>query len=326
MRSTLEPVEGNKVKLSVEVSADEFEKEVDAAFRRIAREVRIPGFRPGKAPRQLLEARLGTDAARSDALQHALPEYYSEAVLEHEVDVIAAPEIDITAGEESGDVVFDAVVEVRPQINLGGYASLRITVDNPEATEDEIAERIDRLRENFAELQTVDRPAIDGDNVSIDIAGTQAGEPQAGLTTEDYLYEVGSGSVVPELDENLRGAKPGDILQFTANHPDPDEDPIDFRVLVKEVKAKILPAADDEWAKEASEFDTLDELRVDLANHPDKAAPMLDRIPWAASSLSRRSVGSGRLAGVGCGRGDQRRGVAGRRRPAGHLSSDGRLE
>ena len=265
MKSTLEPVEGNKVKLSVEVPADEFEKEVDAAFRRIAHEVRIPGFRPGKAPRRLLEARLGTDAARSDALQHALPEYYSEAVLEHEVDVIAPPEIDITSGEESGDVVFDAVVEVRPQINLGGYDSLRITLDNPEATEEEVAERIDRLRENFSELQTVDRPAIDGDNVSIDIAGTQAGEPQAGLTTEDYLYEVGSGTVVPELDENLRGSKPGDILQFTADHPEPDEDPIDFRVLVKEVKAKILPEADDSWAKEASEFDTVDELRADLA-------------------------------------------------------------
>ncbi len=265
MKSTLAPAEGNKVKLSVEVPADEFEKEVDAAFRRIAREVRIPGFRPGKAPRQLLEARLGVDAARSDALQHALPEYYSEAVLEHEVDVIAPPEIDITSGEDSGDVAFDAVVEVRPQINLGGYDSLRITVDSPIATDEEISERIDRLRENFAELSTVDRPAIDGDNVSIDIAGTQAGEPQSGLTTEDYLYEVGSGSVVPELDENLRGSKPGDILQFTADHPDPDEDPIDFRVLVKEVKAKILPEADDGWAKEASEFDTLDELRADLA-------------------------------------------------------------
>lgn len=265
MKSTLAPAEGNKVKLSVEVPADEFEKEVDAAFRRIAREVRIPGFRPGKAPRQLLEARLGVDAARSDALQHALPEYYSEAVQEHEVDVIAPPEIDITSGEESGDVAFDAVVEVRPQINLGGYDSLRITVDSPFATEEEIVERVDRLRENFAELNTVDRPAIDGDNVSIDIAGTQADEPQAGLTTEDYLYEVGSGTVVPELDENLRGAKPGDILQFTAAHPDPDEDEIDFRVLVKEVKAKVLPEADDSWAREASEFDTLDELRTDLA-------------------------------------------------------------
>ncbi len=265
MKSTLEPAEGNKVKLSIEVPADEFEKQVDAAFRRIAREVRVPGFRPGKAPRRLLEARLGTDAARSDALQHAVPEYYSEAVQEHEVDVIAPPEIDITSGEESGGVAFDALVEVRPQINLGGYDSLRITVDSPEASDEELTDRIDRLRENFAELQSVDRRAIDGDNVSIDIAGTQAGEPQAGLTTEDYLYEVGSGSVVPELDDNLRGSKPGDILQFTADHPDPDEDPIDFRVLVKDVKAKILPEPDDSWAKEASEFDTLDELRADLA-------------------------------------------------------------
>lgn len=264
MRSTLAPVEGNKVKLSVEVPADEFEKAVDAAFRRIAREVKIPGFRPGKAPRRLLEARLGTDVARSDALQHALPEYYSEAIQEHEIDVIAPPEIDITAGEESGDVAFDAVVEVRPQINLGGYNSLRITLDNPEPSEEEVAERIDHLRGNFAKLETVERPAIDGDNLSIDIAGTQAGESQPGLTTDDYLYEVGSGTVVPELDENLRGAKPGDILQFTAAHPDPDEEPVDFRILVKEVKAKVLPDPDDAWATEASEFETVDELRADL--------------------------------------------------------------
>ncbi len=265
MKSTLEPSEGNKVKLSVEVPADEFEKEVDAAFRRIAREVRIPGFRPGKAPRRLLEARLGTDAARSDALQHALPEYYSEAVQEHDVDVIAPPEIDITAGEESGDVVFDAVVEVRPQINLGGYDSLRVTIDSPHASDAEVEERIDRLRENFAELQTVERPAADGDNVSIDIAGTQHGEPLAGLTAEDYLYEIGSEAVVPGFDENLRGAKPGDILQFTTAHPDPDEEPVDFRILVKAVKAKVLPEADDAWAKETSEFETVEELRADVA-------------------------------------------------------------
>ncbi|MCU1354117.1 MAG: trigger factor [Acidimicrobiales bacterium] len=264
MKSTLEPLEGNKVKLSVEVPDDEFEGEIDAAFKRIAREVRIPGFRPGKAPRQLLEARIGAGAARGEALQHALPEYYAKAIREHDVDVIAAPELDITAGEESGDVVFDAVVEVRPKLVVGGYASLRITVDSPEATDEEVQERIDRLRDGFAELVTADRPAIDGDHVSIDIAGTQDGEPLAGLTAEDYLYEVGSGAVVAEMDENLRGAKPGDILEFTAPHPDPDEDEVAFRILVKEVKEKKLPEADDAWAAEASEFDTVDELRADL--------------------------------------------------------------
>ncbi len=265
MESTVEPLEGNKVKVSVTVEETEFDHEVDAAFRRIAREVRIPGFRPGKVPRRILEARVGTEAARADALQHALPEYYAKAVTEHDVDVIAAPDIDITSGQETGSVAFDAVVEVRPQIVIGGYDSLRVTIERPEATDDDIDARIDHLREQYADLQTADRPARDGDHVSIDIAGSQGGEPLSGLTASDYLYEVGSGSVVPAMDEQLRGAKVGDILTFTADHPDPSEEPVDFRILVKDVKEKVLPEPDDTWAAEASEFETYAELRADVA-------------------------------------------------------------
>lgn len=128
----------------------------------------------------------------------------------------------------------------------------------------EVDERVDHLREGFAELETVERPAQEGDNVSIDISGSQDGEPLDGLTADDYLYEVGSGAVVAELDQELTGAKVGDILEFTADHPDPDEEPVTFRVLVKEVKAKVLPEAGDEFAAEASEFETLEELRADL--------------------------------------------------------------
>ncbi|MGI8710653.1 MAG: trigger factor [Acidimicrobiales bacterium] len=265
MRSTVEPVEGNKVKVSVEVDGTEFEKEVDAAFRRIAKEVRLPGFRPGKAPRRLLEARIGTEAARGDALEHALPGYFAEAVQEHDVDVIAAPEIDLTAGREDGDVAFDAVVEVRPEVNLGGYGSLRVTIASPEVSDEEVEERIDRLRENFAQLEAVDRPARTGDHVTIDVAGCHDGEPLDGLTADDYLYEVGSATVVAELDEHLTGAKVGDVLEFDAEHPDPTEDDVTFRVLVKDVKAKRLPEPDDAFAAEASEFDTVEELRADLA-------------------------------------------------------------
>ncbi|MGI8756644.1 MAG: trigger factor, partial [Acidimicrobiales bacterium] len=265
MKSTVEPLEGNKVKLSIEVDSTEFEKEVDAAFRRIAKEVRLPGFRPGKAPRRLLEARIGTEAARGDALEHAVPTYYAEAVQSHEVDVIAAPEIDITSGPDDGDIAFDAVVEVRPEVNLGGYASMRVTIDSPDVTNEEVTERIDRLRENYAELEVVDRAARSGDHVTIDITGTQGGEALDGLTADGYLYEVGSATVVPELDEHLSGAKVGDIVAFTAEHPDPDEDEVAFRVLVKEVKAKVLPEADDAFAADASELETIDELRADLA-------------------------------------------------------------
>lgn len=262
MQSTVEPDEGNKVKLRVEVPADDFEKEVDAAFKRLAREVRLPGFRPGKVPRKVLEARLGTEAARNDALQHALPEYYAAAIAEHEVDAIASPEIEITAGEDDGPVSFDALVEVRPEITVGGYDSLRVVIDSPEPSEEEVDARIEHLREQFSSLEEVDRPAADGDTVTIDISGSRDDEALDNLTAEDYAYRVGAGSIVAELDENLRSAKVGDILSFDADHPG-DGEPVTFRVLVKGVRETVLPDLDDAFADEASEFATLDELRDD---------------------------------------------------------------
>ena len=264
MKSTVEALEGNKVKLSIAVEEAEFEKDIDAAFRRIAKEVRLPGFRPGKAPRKVLEARIGLEAARVEALEQAVPKYYVEAVQEHDVDVIAQPEIDITSGKEEGDVLFDVVVEVRPQVNLGGYDSLRVTIPSPDVDPAEIDARIDHLRESFAKLEEVDRPAQTGDNVTVDIAGSREGEALEGLTADDYLYEVGSGTIVAEFDEHLAGATAGDVVEFTAEHPVPDEDPVDFKIVVKVIKEKVLPEADDAFAAESSEFDTIAELRGDL--------------------------------------------------------------
>jgi trigger factor len=264
MKSTVEPIEGNKVKLSIQVDSDSFEHEIDAAFKRIASEVRLPGFRPGKAPRKVLEARIGLDAARMDAIEHAVSKYYAEAIEEHDVDVIAAPEIDITAGREEGDVAFDAVVEIRPTVNPAGYDSLRVTIDSPLVSDEDLEGRLDRLREGYARLETVERAAQVGDSVTIDVVGSRDGEPLEGLVADGYLYEVGSGSVVPELDENLVGAEAGQTLTFTADHPDEGEDPVDFEVKVTEVKEKVLPEADDAFAAEASEFETLDELSADL--------------------------------------------------------------
>jgi trigger factor len=265
MKATVETLEGNKVKVSVEVDETEFESEVDDAFRRIAREVRIPGFRPGKAPRRILEAQLGSGFAREEALRHALPDYYARAVRDHDVDVIAPPEIDITGGQDDGPVVFDAVVEIRPEVSIDGHRDLTVTIPSPLVADDEVDAQVDRLRQNFAELKTVERPAQDGDNVTIDIAGWEDDEPVSGLTADDYLYEVGAGAVVEEIDDQLRGAKVGDILEFDAQHPDPDsEAQLRLRILVKEIKEKVLPEVDDGWANEASEFETVDELREDL--------------------------------------------------------------
>jgi len=261
MRTVVEPLEGNKVKLSIEVDEQEFERSIDAAFRKIAEEVRIPGFRPGKAPRRVLEARFGVGTGRAEALRDSLPDYYAQALQDNDVDAIAPPEIDITAGEDAGPVAFDAVVEVRPRLTLVGYQGLRVTVPSPEVTDEDIAAQLDRMRSNFGELTPVERPARAGDNLTIDLSATRAGEPVAGMTTDDFLYELGSGSVLPELDQQLAGAKAGDILSFSAELPDGE---VQLRVLVKDVKEKVLPPLTDEWASEASEFETVEELRTDL--------------------------------------------------------------
>ena len=146
-----------------------------------------------------------------------------------------------------------------------GYESLRITVPRPDATDEEIDAQIDRMRAQHADLAAVERPAAEGDFVTIDVEGSQGDEPLAGLTAQDYSYELGSAGIVPELDEALTGASAGDELEFDAEHPDEDEEGLHFVVTVKEIKERVLPDADDEWAAEASEFETLDELREDLA-------------------------------------------------------------
>lgn len=275
MRATAAPVEGNKVRLSVEVDEAEVDRALDAMIKRLAREVRVPGFRPGKVPRRVIEARMGgASAVRGEALREALPGFYARAVTDTEVDPIDQPEIDITSGNESGSVSFDAVVEVRPSVAVPGYQGLSVTVPSLEVTDDEVTTQIDRLRATTGELVTVSRPAKDGDQVTIDIHGsrTGAGTDDDDLHAEDLLYEVGSGRVVPGLDDQLRGAKAGDILTFEApgpsapgaENPTPEEQTVSFRVLVKETKELVLPEVTDEWASEASEFDTLEELTADL--------------------------------------------------------------
>jgi len=288
MRATTAPVEGNKVRLTIEVDETEIDRVLDDTVRTISQQARIPGFRPGKVPRQVLEARMGgPQALRAEALREALPDFYARAVVDTEVDPIAAPEIDITAGEESGPLAFDAVVEVRPQVSVAGYLGLRVTVPSPAVTDADIDAQIDRLRENDAELAVVDRPAIDGDHVTIDVHGKAPdGEEVAGA--DDFLYEVGSGSVVPELDAELRGSKPGSVVTFDTEAAGR---PVAFRVLVKEVKEKRLPTPSDEWAQESSEFDTLAELRDDLAAR-------VSRVKRLQSTLAMRENALGELAAL----------------------------
>lgn len=276
MQTSVEPLDGNKVRLHVAIPADEFERAVDAAFRSLAREVRIPGFRPGKAPRRVLESRIGTEAARERALRDALPGYYRDALAAEHLDAIAPPEIDVTAGSEAGDVEFDAVVEVRPTFTLEGWEGIRVEIPYEPPTDDAVDAQVDRLRERFATLEESASPAGDGDVVCIDIAGYVHDEAIDALTADDFLYEVGSGLVTPKLDDELRGKRPGDILKLTDTLP---ADPARFgehagrevgiRVLVKEVQRKRLPDLTDEWVAEVSEHATVAELREATARRLD---------------------------------------------------------
>jgi trigger factor len=265
IRATTEPLEGNLVRLSVEIDEPEFDRALVGVVKTLASQVRVPGFRPGKVPRKVLEARMGgAGALRAEALREALPDFYARAVVDSEIDPIASPEIDITAGEESGGVSFDAVVQVRPVVTIPGYDGLQVTLPGLLVSDEDIDGQVNRLRENDAELESVGRPAADGDLVSIDLHGNDQSDAEV-VGIDDYLYEVGSGTITPELDVELRGAKAGDILAFTSAAPGNEDEIISFRVLVKDVKVKKLPEPTDEWAAESSEFSTVDELRADIA-------------------------------------------------------------
>ncbi len=264
MRATAEPLEGNLVRLSVEIDELEFDRALGDVVRSLAQQVRVPGFRPGKVPRKVLEARMGgAGALRAEALRESLPDFYARAVVDTELDPIAQPEIDITGGEDGGAVSFDAVVQVRPLVAIPGYDGLQVTLPGLTVTEEDVQRQLDRLRENDAELEAVQRPAIDGDLVTIDLHGNDASGAEV-VGVDDYLYEVGSASIAPELDAELHGAKAGAILAFDAPNPNTSEENVAFRVLVKEVKVKKLPEATDEWASESSEFATAAELRADI--------------------------------------------------------------
>jgi len=264
VKSSVEPLEGNKVKLYIEVDEAEFEKDIEQAFRVIAREVKLPGFRNGKAPRRVLEARIGIGPAREQALRDAIPQYLGKAVREHDVDLVATPEVEITGGQDDGLVEFEAECEIRPEISVPGYAGLRIELESPLPTEEEIAEARDEELKQGGSLADADRPAEAGDFLTLDLAATRDGEEVMGLNTEDWSYELGQGWVAEDFDEQIIGASVGDVLTFTTT-PKGTEEPADMTVTVKAIQALDLPELTDEWVSEnTGEFDTVEEWEASI--------------------------------------------------------------
>lgn len=270
MQTTLESTDKHTVKLTVEVEPERFGRDLERAYRKVAEQVKIPGFRKGKAPRPIIDAQVGRDVVLSEFLEEAVPRYYREALREHEIAPIAQPDIDLQQLEEGKPFVFSATVEVRPRLQLteADYKRIRVTRPSTRVTDEEVDRFLDALRERFAELEPVQRPAGKGDYVVIDLRATVHDQEVPEATRPDLLYEVGSGEFTGKLDEELQGKRAGEILKFNATLDDRFGEragqEVTFQVLVKEVKAKKLPAADDDFAKTASEFDTLEELQAAL--------------------------------------------------------------
>ena len=274
VQTSTERLDKDRVKLRVEVPADALEDSLSRTYKRWANDIKIPGFRKGKVPRQLIDQRVGPEVIREEALRDALPDFYIEALRAEDLEAIAPPEIEVVTFEVGEPIVFEATVDVRPEITVPDPSSLSVVAPPAEVTDEDIDEQLERLRDRFAELETISREARRGDYVLIDLKGYKGEELMEGASAPDFLYEVGSHTGPPKLDEEVEGSRPGAILKFTDSvHIHTEDEPehdhshmeeISFTVLVKEVKAKKLPTLDDEFAKTVGEFDTLDALRDDL--------------------------------------------------------------
>jgi trigger factor len=271
METTVETTEPHTVKLTIEVPEDEFGKDLDRTYRAIANQIKIPGFRKGKVPKQIIDTQIGQDAIFEEFVNSSVPAYFRQAVADEDLAPITDPDIDVQQLEPGKPFVFSATVEVRPRLSFeeGDYTGVSVTKPPVEVTEEEIDDWIERLRERFSELEPVGRPVQQGDFVTVDLTVIKGGQKVEQASREDYLYFVGSGEVGEKLDVELVGTKPGAILKVSDALPERFGEElggaaVEITVLVKDVKARRLPEVDDEFAKTASEFDTIQQLRDDL--------------------------------------------------------------
>ncbi|HXE98946.1 MAG TPA: trigger factor [Solirubrobacterales bacterium] len=271
MRTSVTELEDSRVRVEVEVEADAVQDRLDRAAHVLARDMRMPGFRKGKVPPQLVIQRVGREAVMEQALRDSLPEWYERALLDTGITPVGEPELDVPALPDAGEELsFTIEVSVRPTAKLGEYKGLEVGRAEAEVPEEAIQAELDRLREGFASLDPVDRPAASGDLAVIDYSGTVDGEAFDGSQATDLMVELGAESLLPEFDHALMGATAGDEvtveMQFPADHR-PESlagKQASFTVNVKEVREKKLPELNDEFAAEASEFETLAELRDEL--------------------------------------------------------------
>jgi trigger factor len=264
VKTDVEELSPTRVKLTIEVPFSELKASLDKAYREVAKQVRIPGFRPGHVPPRVIDQRLGRGVVLEQAVNDAVPQLYGKALEDNDVLALGQPDLEITQLDDGEQLAFTAEVDIRPKFDLPDFTGMPVSVDDAEVTPDEVEEYIAGLRERFASLKGVDRPVQTGDYVSIDLSASVAGKPVEDAQASGISYEVGSGNLLDGLDEALAGMSAGEAGSFTAELAGGEQagQQADVAVTVHSVKVKELPELDDEFAQSASEYDTLGEFRA----------------------------------------------------------------
>jgi trigger factor len=267
LKSTVEKLSPTRVKLSIDVEFSELKPHIEGAYKTLSEKINIPGFRKGKVPAAMIDQRVGRGAVLDEAINAALPTFYSQAAKENDVLVIGRPNVDITELKDNEKLSFTVEVDIRPEIALPDFAQIKIEVDDVLVTDSDLEKQIESLQIRFGTLTTVEKTVESGDFVSIDLLATDGGKEIDGGSANEISYEVGSASMIEGLDEALIGLKVGESKSFeTALVGMPESQKASVQVTLKAVKKRELPPLDDAFAKLASEFETLAELKADLSN------------------------------------------------------------
>ncbi|MGE7270667.1 trigger factor [Brevibacillus panacihumi] len=285
MAANWEKVENNQGVLTVEVDASQVDAALDQAFKKVVQKVQVPGFRKGKVPRKMFEARFGVESLYQDALDILLPTAYGQAVQETGIEPVDRPEVDVEQMEQGKSLIFKATVTVKPEVKLGDYKNLTIEPKEFEVTEESLDAELKRMQERHAELVTIEEGvAENGDQAIIDFEGFQDGVAFEGGKAEDYSLELGTGTFIAGFEEQVVGMTLGEEKDITVTFPEEYHSPnlagkeAVFKVKLNGLKRKNLPALDDEFAKDVSEFDTLEELKADTKKKlEEKAAQEKDQ-------------------------------------------------
>ncbi|GAB3701597.1 trigger factor [Mariniluteicoccus flavus] len=285
MPSTVEKLSPSRVKITVEVPFAELKPALEKAYRDIASQVNIPGFRAGKVPPMVIDQRFGRGVVLQEAINAALPEQYSKAITESGLNPLGEPEVEVTKLEDNDVVEFTAEVDVRPEFTVPAFDKVSVEVDPIDVTDDQVDEQIETLRQRFGTMKDVDRAAGEDDVVTIDLVGAKNGEQLEEATAEGIQYKLGSGGMLDGLDEAVTGLKAGESKEFTSElvgGPLRGEK-VDITVTVAKVQEQELPEVDDEFAQMVSEFDTADEMRDDLK----KSLGQMGRLEQAANARDK---------------------------------------